>query len=266
MSGAIGNLKQNLAHSLEEYSKNPWSWNLETKANSGALPDTADLFSWFPPYFSSDFHEGATSGNRLLRGSFLNSKSLEIYLAVVFLHPFLGMDSDAWKRESRIPKSSLLVSILLVFSSFLLNPHQWKYHLPKNHLMWFTLQKTYPKRAEDGLFFPKEGGFPNDFLRQHFTRPIAHPIQVPSNPSSLPDHIVLAISTCQVSSNSSRVMPPEQSLSMIEKIWHLSWITAATFWEYYVFPSIARKNREGEKCWQSKWGARAWEFRILQET
>lgn len=127
MSRAIGNLKQNLAHSLEEYSKNPWSWNLETKANSGALPDTADLFSWFPPYFSSDFHEGATSGNRLLRGSFLNSKSLEIYLAVVFLHPFLGMDSDAWNRESRIPKSSLLVSILLVFSSFLLNPHQWKY-------------------------------------------------------------------------------------------------------------------------------------------
>ena len=140
------------------------------------------------------------------------------------------------------------------------------YHLPKNHLMWFTLQKTYPKRAEDGLFFPKEGGCQmiscvSTLHAQLHIQSRSHQI-LPVFPITL----VLAISTCQVSSNSSRVMPPEQSLSMIEKIWHLSWITAATVWEYYVFPSIARKNREGEKCWQSKWGARAWEFRILQET
>lgn len=255
MSRAIGNLKQNLAHSLEEYSKNPWSWNLETKANSGALPDTADLFSWFPPYFSSDFHEGATSGNRLLRGSFLNSKSLEIYLAVVFLHPFLGMDSDAWNRESRIPKSSLLVSILLVFSSFLLNPHQWKYQNISKYPSSIIFQKIIscglPSRrpTRRGLkmafSFQKKSGCQmiscvSTLHAQLHIQSRSHQI-LPVFPITL----VLAISTCQVSSNSSRVMPPEQSLSMIEKIWHLCWITAATLQGKTVRVKSADSQNEG---------------------
>lgn len=107
--------------------------------------------------------------------------------------------------------------------------------------MWFTLPRR-PTRRGLKMAFSFQKRVPNDLLRQHFTHPIAHPIQVPSNPSSLPDHIVLAISTCQVSSNSSRVMPPEPSLSMIEKIWHLCWIAAATFWEWICSLQLQEKT------------------------
>jgi len=119
------------------------------------------------------------------------------------------------------------------------------YHLPKNHLMWFTLQKTYPKRAEDGLFFPKEGGCQmiscvSTLHAQLHIQSRSHQI-LPVFPITL----VLAISTCQVSSNSSRVMPPEQSLSMIEKIWHLCWITAATLQGKTVRVKSADSQNEG---------------------
>lgn len=111
--------------------------------------------------------------------------------------------------------------------------------------MWFTLQKTYPKRAEDGLFFPKEGGCQmiscvSTLHAQLHIQSRSHQI-LPVFPITL----VLAISTCQVSSNSSRVMPPEQSLSMIEKIWHLCWITAATLQGKTVRVKSADSQNEG---------------------
>lgn len=113
------------------------------------------------------------------------------------------------------------------------------YHLPKNHLMWFTLQKTYPKRAEDGLFFPKKKWVPNDFLRQHFTRPIAHPIQVPSNPSSLPDHI----SACDqhMSSFFQLIQGHATGAILVDDRKDMAPVLDHGC-------DIARKNREGEKC------------------